>query len=73
VPLQQYNGDLDRDIWTYVSMEYFLSKKIKGEIGSSAMPHKVNPIDFENSEGNLGIANTILNSAKLQFLVCSAI
>ena len=51
--------DLDRDIWTYVSMDYFKQKIKKGEIGSSAMPHKVNPIDFENSEGNLGIANAI--------------
>ncbi|ELY2009734.1 adenylosuccinate lyase [Flavobacterium psychrophilum] len=51
--------DLDRDIWTYVSMEYFKQKIKAGEIGSSAMPHKVNPIDFENSEGNLGIANAI--------------
>jgi len=51
--------DLDRDFWTYVSMEYFKQKIKKGEVGSSAMPHKVNPIDFENSEGNLGIANAI--------------
>lgn len=51
--------DLCRDIWTYISMEYFRQKTIKGEIGSSAMPHKVNPIDFENAEGNLGIANAI--------------
>ena len=51
--------DLDRDIWTYVSMDYFKQKIKDGEIGSSAMPHKVNPIDFENSEGNLGIANAI--------------
>ncbi len=59
--------DLDRDVWTYVSMEYFKQKIKKGEIGSSAMPHKVNPIDFENSEGNLGIANAIFEhlSAKL--------
>lgn len=49
--------DLDRDIWTYISMDYFKQKIKEGEIGSSAMPHKVNPIDFENSEGNLGIAN----------------
>ena len=52
--------DLDRDFWQYVSMEYFKQKIKKGEVGSSAMPHKVNPIDFENSEGNLGIANAIL-------------
>ena len=51
--------DLDRDIWTYVSMDYFKQKIKAGEIGSSAMPHKVNPIDFENSEGNIGIANAI--------------
>ncbi len=51
--------DLCRDIWTYISMEYFKQKTIKGEIGSSAMPHKVNPIDFENAEGNLGIANAL--------------
>ena len=59
--------DFDRDIWTYVSMEYFKQKIKKGEVGSSAMPHKVNPIDFENSEGNLGIANAIFEhlSAKL--------
>lgn len=52
--------DLDRDFWQYVSMEYFKQKIKAGEVGSSAMPHKVNPIDFENSEGNLGIANAIL-------------
>ena len=52
--------DLDRDFWQYVSMEYFRQKIKEGEVGSSAMPHKVNPIDFENSEGNLGIANAIL-------------
>jgi adenylosuccinate lyase len=59
--------DLNRDIWTYVSMEYFKQKIKAGEVGSSAMPHKVNPIDFENSEGNLGIANAIFEhlSAKL--------
>lgn len=59
--------DLDRDIWTYVSMDYFKQKIKKGEVGSSAMPHKVNPIDFENSEGNLGIANAIFEhlAAKL--------
>lgn len=53
--------DLDRDIWQYISMEYFKQKIKAGEVGSSAMPHKVNPIDFENSEGNLGIANAILD------------
>lgn len=52
--------DLDRDFWQYVSMEYFKQKIKAGEVGSSAMPHKVNPIDFENSEGNLGVANAIL-------------
>ncbi len=52
--------DLDRDFWMYVSMEYFKQKIKAGEVGSSAMPHKVNPIDFENSEGNLGVANAIL-------------
>lgn len=59
--------DLDRDVWTYVSMDYFKQKIKAGEIGSSAMPHKVNPIDFENSEGNLGIANAIFEhlAAKL--------
>ena len=59
--------DLDRDFWQYVSMEYFKQKIKAGEVGSSAMPHKVNPIDFENSEGNLGMANAILEhlSAKL--------
>src|SRR5690554_5436240 len=52
--------DLDRDIWGYISLGYFKQKTIEGEVGSSTMPHKVNPIDFENSEGNLGIANAIL-------------
>ncbi|MGB2341266.1 MAG: adenylosuccinate lyase [Flavobacteriaceae bacterium] len=51
--------DLDRDFWTYISMDYFKQKILEGEVGSSAMPHKVNPIDFENSEGNLGIANAL--------------
>jgi adenylosuccinate lyase len=51
--------DLNRDLWTYISMDYFKQKIKKGEVGSSAMPHKVNPIDFENSEGNLGIANAV--------------
>lgn len=53
--------DLDRDMWQYISMEFFKQKIKAGEVGSSAMPHKVNPIDFENSEGNLGLANAILN------------
>ncbi len=59
--------DLDRDFWTYISMDYFKQKIKAGEVGSSAMPHKVNPIDFENSEGNLGIANALFEhlSAKL--------
>jgi len=59
--------DLDRDIWGYISLGYFKQKTIEGEVGSSTMPHKVNPIDFENSEGNLGIANALLGhlSAKL--------
>jgi len=59
--------DVDRDIWTYISMAYFGQKTVKGEVGSSTMPHKVNPIDFENSEGNLGLANAIFShlSAKL--------
>ncbi len=59
--------DLSRDVWTYVSMDYFKQKIVKGEVGSSAMPHKVNPIDFENAEGNLGLANALLEhlAAKL--------
>lgn len=59
--------DLNRDFWTYISMDYFKQKLKEGEIGSSAMPHKVNPIDFENSEGNIGIANALLEhlAAKL--------
>jgi adenylosuccinate lyase len=59
--------DFCRDIWTYVSMDYFKQKVKKGEIGSSAMPHKVNPIDFENAEGNLGLANSVFGhlSSKL--------
>jgi adenylosuccinate lyase len=59
--------DFDRDVWLYVSMGYFKQRAIKGEVGSSTMPHKVNPIDFENSEGNIGLANAVLSymSAKL--------
>ncbi|MGB2256351.1 MAG: lyase family protein, partial [Spongiibacter marinus] len=59
--------DLDRDIWGYISLGYFKQRTIAGEVGSSTMPHKVNPIDFENSEGNLGIANAVLQhlAAKL--------
>ncbi len=53
--------DLSRDIWTYISMDYFKQKVVKDEVGSSAMPHKVNPIDFENAEGNLGMANSIFD------------
>ena len=58
---------MNRDFWTYISMDYFKQKIKKGEVGSSAMPHKVNPIDFENSEGNLGIANALFEhlAAKL--------
>jgi adenylosuccinate lyase len=58
--------DLARDIWTYISMEYFRQKIKKGEIGSSAMPHKVNPIDFENGEGNLGYANAIFEHLSMK-------
>jgi adenylosuccinate lyase len=54
-------SDLCRDVWQYISMEYFLQKTKVGEVGSSAMPHKVNPIDFENAEGNLGLANALLH------------
>lgn len=59
--------DMNRDFWQYISMEYFKQKIKAGEVGSSAMPHKVNPIDFENAEGNLGVANAILEhlSSKL--------
>lgn len=62
--LSRYNNiilDMDRDIWTYISMGFFKQKVIKGEVGSSTMPHKVNPIDFENSEGNIGIANALFS------------
>ena len=61
--VQRWNSiliDFDRDVWTYVSMGYFKQRTVKGEIGSSTMPHKVNPIDFENSEGNLGLANAVM-------------
>ncbi|MGB7393825.1 MAG: adenylosuccinate lyase [Pricia sp.] len=61
--------DLDRDIWTYVSMDYFKQKIKKGEVGSSAMPHKVNPIDFENSEGNLGLANALFEHLSVKLPV----
>ena len=52
--------DFDRDLWSYISIDYFRQRTVEGEVGSSTMPHKVNPIDFENSEGNLGIANALL-------------
>ena len=58
--------DLDKDFWQYISMEYFKQKIKEGEVGSSAMPHKVNPIDFENSEGNLGIANALLDHLSMK-------
>ena len=61
--IQRWNSillDFDRDVWMYISMGYFKQRTVKGEIGSSTMPHKVNPIDFENSEGNLGLANAVL-------------
>jgi len=61
--------DLDRDMWTYISMEYFKQKLKEGEVGSSAMPHKVNPIDFENSEGNIGIANAIFEHLAIKLPV----
>ena len=61
--------DLARDIWTYISMDYFRQRIRKGEIGSSAMPHKVNPIDFENAEGNLGYANAILTHLSIKLPV----
>lgn len=61
--------DFCRDIWTYISMDYFKQKTKKGEVGSSAMPHKVNPIDFENAEGNLGLANAMLEHLSLKLPV----
>ncbi|MGC6433194.1 MAG: adenylosuccinate lyase [Crocinitomicaceae bacterium] len=61
--------DLDRDMWTYIMMEYFKQKLKEGEIGSSAMPHKVNPIDFENSEGNVGIANALFEHLAIKLPV----
>ncbi|MEO0571763.1 MAG: adenylosuccinate lyase [Bacteroidota bacterium] len=61
--------DLNRDVWTYISMDYFKQTIKKGEVGSSAMPHKVNPIDFENSEGNLGIANAIFEHLAIKLPV----
>ena len=62
--VSHYNGvllDLVRDVWTYISKGYLMQKRVEGEVGSSTMPHKVNPIDFENAEGNLGLANALLN------------
>ncbi len=61
--------DLNRDFWQYISMEYFKQKIKAGEVGSSAMPHKVNPIDFENAEGNLGMANAILEHLSVKLPV----
>lgn len=61
--------DLDRDMWTYISMEYFKQKIKAGEVGSSAMPHKVNPIDFENSEGNIGVANALFEHLSIKLPV----
>lgn len=58
--------DLDRDIWSYISINYFSQRKVEGETGSSTMPHKINPIDFENSEGNIGIANALLDHMALK-------
>ena len=63
--------DLDKDFWQYISMEYFKQKIKEGEVGSSAMPHKVNPIDFENSEGNLGIANAIFEHLSMKLPILS--
>ncbi len=56
--------DFNRDVWGYISLGFFKQKLKEGEVGSSTMPHKVNPIDFENSEGNLGIANAVLGSLR---------
>ncbi len=61
--------DMDRDFWMYISMGYFHQKIKAGEVGSSAMPHKVNPIDFENSEGNMGIANAVLGHLSMKLPV----
>jgi adenylosuccinate lyase len=61
--------DLCRDIWAYISIGYFSQKTIEGEVGSSTMPHKVNPIDFENAEGNLGVANALLDHLALKLPV----
>ena len=61
--------DFDRDIWSYISIEYFKQRKVEGETGSSTMPHKINPIDFENSEGNIGIANALLDHMASKLVV----
>jgi adenylosuccinate lyase len=61
--------DFDRDIWSYISIEYFKQRKVEGETGSSTMPHKINPIDFENSEGNIGIANALLDHMASKLMV----
>ena len=61
--------DFDRDIWSYISIDYFKQRKVEGETGSSTMPHKINPIDFENSEGNLGIANSLLDHMASKLVV----
>ncbi len=61
--------DLCRDIWSYISIGYFSQKTVEGEVGSSTMPHKVNPIDFENAEGNLGVANALLDHLALKLPV----
>ena len=61
--------DFDRDIWSYISIEYFRQRKVEGETGSSTMPHKINPIDFENSEGNIGIANALLDHMASKLVV----
>merc|ERR1712225_132911 len=62
--------DMDRDMWMYISLGYFKQKAVAGEVGSSTMPHKVNPIDFENSEGNIGIANALLGRLAAKLPVC---
>jgi hypothetical protein len=66
--------DLARDMWSYISLGYFKQRLVAGEVGSSTMPHKVNPIDFENAEGNLGLANALLgiSPTSCRFRACSA-
>ena len=61
--------DFDRDVWGYISLGYFRQRAVAGEVGSSTMPHKVNPIDFENAEGNLGIANALLRLVEASIAV----